>query len=204
MFRVDPKTVTRWAKAGKLSAIRTLGGHRRYRESDVAAVRRVLAARERGVRLEQAVAEAHTLRRVGDSVYSLLRTRHPELTVDIEAPESGPVVTGDSDGLWRVVENLVENAARYGRDEGRSSKNGGRFKGLRHKEVLQRKVVLTSRVAGCAASGCLLLGGKYQEGVSLFGCVLLGRAVASRHGLPQHRLPARLPQHLRAGGGRAG
>lgn len=26
MFRVDPKTVTRWAKAGKLSAIRTLGG----------------------------------------------------------------------------------------------------------------------------------------------------------------------------------
>jgi excisionase family DNA binding protein len=30
MFRVDPKTVTRWAKADKLSAIRTLGGHRRY------------------------------------------------------------------------------------------------------------------------------------------------------------------------------
>jgi len=55
-------------------------GHRRYRESDVAAVRRVLAARRRGVRMEQAVAEAHTLRRVGDSVYSLLRTRHPELT----------------------------------------------------------------------------------------------------------------------------
>ena len=35
MFRVDPKTVTRWAKAGKLSSIRTLGGHRRYRESEV-------------------------------------------------------------------------------------------------------------------------------------------------------------------------
>ena len=32
LFRVDPKTVTRWAKAGKLSSIRTLGGHRRYRE----------------------------------------------------------------------------------------------------------------------------------------------------------------------------
>ena len=31
LFRVDPKTVTRWAKAGKLSSIRTLGGHRRYR-----------------------------------------------------------------------------------------------------------------------------------------------------------------------------
>ena len=38
MFRVDPKTVTRWAKAGKLSAVRTLGGHRRFRESEVLAL----------------------------------------------------------------------------------------------------------------------------------------------------------------------
>ena len=38
MFRVDPKTVTRWAKAGKLTAIKTLGGHRRYRESEVKAL----------------------------------------------------------------------------------------------------------------------------------------------------------------------
>ena len=38
LFRVDPKTVTRWAKAGKLTAIRTLGGHRRYRASEVNAL----------------------------------------------------------------------------------------------------------------------------------------------------------------------
>lgn len=38
IFRVDPKTVTRWAKAGKLNAIRTLGGHRRYRELEVRAL----------------------------------------------------------------------------------------------------------------------------------------------------------------------
>ena len=38
MFRVDPKTVTRWAKAGKLTSIRTLGGHRRYREAQVKAL----------------------------------------------------------------------------------------------------------------------------------------------------------------------
>jgi excisionase family DNA binding protein len=38
MFRVDPKTVTRWAKAGKLTSIRTLGGHRRYRENEVKAL----------------------------------------------------------------------------------------------------------------------------------------------------------------------
>jgi excisionase family DNA binding protein len=35
LFRVDPKTVTRWAKAGKLTSVRTLGGHRRYRELEV-------------------------------------------------------------------------------------------------------------------------------------------------------------------------
>ena len=35
VFRVDPKTVTRWAKAGKITAIRPLGGHRRYRQSEV-------------------------------------------------------------------------------------------------------------------------------------------------------------------------
>jgi excisionase family DNA binding protein len=35
LFRVDPKTVTRWAKAGKLTSIRTLGGHRRYRAEEV-------------------------------------------------------------------------------------------------------------------------------------------------------------------------
>ena len=35
MFRVNPKTVTRWARAGKISAIRTLGGHRRFRESEI-------------------------------------------------------------------------------------------------------------------------------------------------------------------------
>ena len=35
LFRVDPKTVTRWAKAGKLTSIRTLGGHRRYPEAEI-------------------------------------------------------------------------------------------------------------------------------------------------------------------------
>lgn len=38
LFRVDPKTVSRWAKAGKLSSIRTLGGHRRYRAGEVYAL----------------------------------------------------------------------------------------------------------------------------------------------------------------------
>jgi excisionase family DNA binding protein len=38
LFRVDPKTVTRWAAAGRLSRIRTPGGHSRFRESEVRAL----------------------------------------------------------------------------------------------------------------------------------------------------------------------
>lgn len=34
-LRVDVKTVARWAHAGLLDYIRTPGGHRRYRESDI-------------------------------------------------------------------------------------------------------------------------------------------------------------------------
>lgn len=35
LFKVDPKTVTRWAKSGKLPSITTPGGHKRFRESVV-------------------------------------------------------------------------------------------------------------------------------------------------------------------------
>lgn len=30
LFRVDPKTVARWAKAGRIQSFRTVGGHRRF------------------------------------------------------------------------------------------------------------------------------------------------------------------------------
>jgi excisionase family DNA binding protein len=35
LFRVDPKTVTRWAAAGRIGSIRTPGGHRRFRQEEV-------------------------------------------------------------------------------------------------------------------------------------------------------------------------
>jgi excisionase family DNA binding protein len=38
MFRVDPKTVTKWAKRGRLPSFRTPGGHRRFREAEVRAL----------------------------------------------------------------------------------------------------------------------------------------------------------------------
>ena len=38
LFRVDPKTVTRWAASGRIGSIRTPGGHRRFRESEIRAL----------------------------------------------------------------------------------------------------------------------------------------------------------------------
>lgn len=38
LFRVDPRTVTRWANSGRLTSIRTLGNHRRFKESEVRAL----------------------------------------------------------------------------------------------------------------------------------------------------------------------
>ncbi|GHH67125.1 hypothetical protein GCM10017673_13780 [Streptosporangium violaceochromogenes] len=38
VFRVDTKTVGRWARAGRLTSVHTLGGHRRYREAEVRAL----------------------------------------------------------------------------------------------------------------------------------------------------------------------
>jgi excisionase family DNA binding protein len=37
-FGVNPKTVTRWAVAGRLPHIFTMGGHRRYKVADVRAL----------------------------------------------------------------------------------------------------------------------------------------------------------------------
>ena len=50
LFRVDAKTVSRWAQEGKLPYIRTLGGHRRYPREEVM---RLLADRAQSVPLAE-------------------------------------------------------------------------------------------------------------------------------------------------------
>ena len=35
LLHVSPKTVSRWAKEGKLPYLKTLGGHRRYPEAEI-------------------------------------------------------------------------------------------------------------------------------------------------------------------------
>lgn len=43
MLHVSPKTVSRWAKEGRLPCIRTLGGHRRYPKSEIERLAQTLA-----------------------------------------------------------------------------------------------------------------------------------------------------------------
>ena len=40
LLRVGPKTVSRWATAGRLRSIRTPGGHRRFMRADIDAILR--------------------------------------------------------------------------------------------------------------------------------------------------------------------
>jgi excisionase family DNA binding protein len=42
ILHVSPKTVSRWAKEGKLPFMRTLGGHRRYPEAEIRALQEEL------------------------------------------------------------------------------------------------------------------------------------------------------------------
>lgn len=35
IFKVTPKTVTRWAQRGKIESVSTPGGHKRFRQSEV-------------------------------------------------------------------------------------------------------------------------------------------------------------------------
>jgi len=51
LFRVNPKTVSRWAATGKLNYIVTVGGHRRFFKSDID---RILGIPEAKTPLEQA------------------------------------------------------------------------------------------------------------------------------------------------------
>ncbi len=50
IFKVSPNTITRWAEAGKLPCVRTLGGHRRYDREAVEGLVRALSPEEEGVK----------------------------------------------------------------------------------------------------------------------------------------------------------
>lgn len=77
LFRVDPKTVTRWAAAGQIKSIRTVGGHRRFRESEVLALLRKKSKEEyalsgsSAVTAESAQSDSETHLRYATEINSL-------------------------------------------------------------------------------------------------------------------------------------
>ncbi len=80
---LSPQLLRTWeSRFGFPEPTRLPSGHRRYTDADVRVVRRILEERERGLRLEQAVAAAQRAEDVSEtgSVYAALSLRHPELT----------------------------------------------------------------------------------------------------------------------------
>ena len=55
---------------------------------------------------------------VVDAAVAGLRTRHPGVEASLDAPDPGPSLRGDAEGLRMLVDNLLENAARHGHPEG--------------------------------------------------------------------------------------
>jgi signal transduction histidine kinase len=56
---------------------------------------------------------------MADSALTSLRVRHPAARVALHCSDPGPVVRADSDGVRAMLDNVLENAARHGREGGR-------------------------------------------------------------------------------------
>jgi DNA-binding transcriptional MerR regulator len=77
---VTPAVLRTWeTRHGFPHPRRLESGHRRYAESDVALIERVLRRRDAGIRLEVAIAEAASRAPEAPSVFAELRRRHPHL-----------------------------------------------------------------------------------------------------------------------------
>ncbi|QBR91308.1 DICT sensory domain-containing protein [Nocardioides euryhalodurans] len=79
---LTPELLRTWeSRHGFPEPTRLPSGHRRYTDDDVRAVQRVLAERDRGVRLEHAIEAARRAGNAADSgsVYASLCARHPDL-----------------------------------------------------------------------------------------------------------------------------
>lgn len=94
MFRVDPKTVTRWAKSGKLSSVRTLGGHRRYLASEVRAWLDGVPGQRVETDNRQVAAE-----RPATAEQEATAAKAPERTSGLDQLPPPPATPGSSGGL---------------------------------------------------------------------------------------------------------
>lgn len=86
---VPPATLRSWeSRYGFPRPTRRAGGHRRYAESDVAAVLEVLRHRRSGLALEAAVRRATSSEPQSRSVFAELRRHHPELAPQVLSKSS--------------------------------------------------------------------------------------------------------------------
>ena len=77
-----------------------------------------LQALARGEAGPPAAAELVDLSELADAAVIALRVRHPEVTAELRAPQTGPMVSGDPESLRMLLDNLLENAAVHGRERG--------------------------------------------------------------------------------------
>ena len=97
LLYVDPKTVTRWAIAGKLDSIRTPGGHRRFLRSDIEMILRGRRRELELVRIPEPRREDETL---------------PERDPDVEATDVEPPVRTAADVFAAAAEGAAAAATR--------------------------------------------------------------------------------------------
>lgn len=102
MFRVDPKTVTRWAKAGKLTSIRTLGGHRRYREAEVRSLLNGVPYAPAQPAVTVSAPKAAQVNRATATVVDW-RPGLTARTITVEETGEGPVVVERLDGRYVAI-----------------------------------------------------------------------------------------------------
>ena len=127
---LTPELLRTWeARHGFPEPTRLPSGHRRYTGDDVRTVRQVLAERERGVRLEQAIAAARRAEHVEESgsVYASLSARHPGLPSFTLAKRTLLALSWaiEDESLARANHALVvgtfQRSRYYGQAEGRWS-----------------------------------------------------------------------------------
>ncbi|QBI53483.1 Helix-turn-helix domain protein [Streptomonospora litoralis] len=108
-FRVDPKTVTRWAKQGKLPFIWTLGGHRRYPE------REIRELMQRGRPAADAAPAAPLPRRTVTVEAATLEHSRMDADIVLDYPVLALREDGTLIGTAAVRDDIDEAAAVYAR-----------------------------------------------------------------------------------------
>lgn len=98
LMRVDPKTVTRWANQGRLTSVKTPGGHRRYLRSQV-------------MQLLQASSPRHLTLAPGHLLCCGNQVPYPATLADTECPTCHSTFTLAADGVLTEPSELTAAAA---------------------------------------------------------------------------------------------